>query len=555
MKHIFIVLLLTISLGASNSIQAQGAQQEREYTRQRDAANIRAANAASIKQNEANSRPFESKWGSATGVFDKQSYGTSATKSAEQIAADQKWLETKRKWDREEMEERAERARLNEEQANRDAWRKGKSAAYRKEFDRAGFLPASIEMQEFMHTRFASVDNNQPERARLFGLFALQMQTAKSSFEKAKASAPAGELLSYISEYTPAWETSLADLQYLSGKHPAAQQDIDELALTAIAYYYGVEISPQLGRSHSAPMYDEENNLKIATRFADICARNPTLVAAKYAAVGRSGEGPMYDPFSYALLKFRSAARQYDKPANPDPQRYEAVLHAALYTPHPPEKFLYEMQRINVLASEKFWMRYKEEDWKQIFRLHGNKSIVLLERLWSDNSQSFDYETHHFSQMSAIHGKKKKDRYFYSHFATPLEAWGMLTAVKAGVAIGDPDALNTYAIITARGLSDRSEKDFSGMLKQAANQGSLWAQLNLLVACGWDADGYGPEDHPAAVANFKQWLSKASTKELIALVKHMKSIKEPNTFTPYVKAFFNEELVNLVYKTESWKAE
>ena len=93
------------------------------------------------------------------------------------------------------------------------------------------------------------------------------------------------------------------------------------------------------------------------------------------------------------------------------------------------------------------------------------------------------------------------------------------------------------------------------MLKQAANQGSLWAQLNLVVACGWDADGYGPEDHPAAVANFKQWLSKASKKELIALVKHMKSIKEPNTFTPYVKAFFNEELVNLVYKTESWKAE
>ncbi len=52
-------LLLLFAACTSLTAHAQGAQQEREYTRQRDAANLKAANAESIRQNEANNRPVE----------------------------------------------------------------------------------------------------------------------------------------------------------------------------------------------------------------------------------------------------------------------------------------------------------------------------------------------------------------------------------------------------------------------------------------------------------------------------------------------------------------
>lgn len=534
------IVLLWLFCWIPYGSSAQGAAQERAYTQQREAAARAADERAHIQAAYTNNLP--NGYGSSGG-------GTNYGGSSEAVIRDmvegwqadrrerrrQDSIRYERKWgayNREVAKRVAAEKAMLEEQArsiqNMNEEIARRTAGYRRQMDEAGFTRGSDETGAFMHDLSAVMPGGVSQRASAFDAmmtYYSRLMISKQAYNNEKGSADPQVLLAYIYEYTPAWQTALADLDELAGRIPQAVSSIDTARMLAICYFFGLQGDD--GRpTYNLYSMDESRQTRMAMRFGEISARNPGLAISMLSSFANAKRFILQNPVKHAIKAYAG------KESGPERAIFLHLCRTALYIPEPPNNFqTISYRMLKTENMDRFWKSISKEDWKVIFRVQGGSAVSLLESMWLEvpswaafahtdgllsTYASGDYNNHQKGKWKNTPGKA---------FEQLMEHNNLLTALEGAREAGDADAINTLAVMTAHDELGDDKSKVIPMLREAASKGSLWARWNLVMACGWELDDYGKEQHPAAVQALKSFCDGATPAQLYELYILMATTK------------------------------
>ena len=525
---------------------AQGADRERAYTQQREAAARAADERAHIEAARTNNLPnSSSSRGSGSGGSNEAAIremiegwrnNRRLRNRQDSIENDRKYGAYTREVAKQAAAEKAKLEEMNRSIANMNAEIARRTAAYRQQMNEAGFIKGSDETYALMHDLSAVMPGGLSYRPDAFDAMLTyynELMISKKAYNAEKGNAPWPVLMEHIYEYTSTWETALTDLDELAAKYPEAMKAIDTARMLSICYFFGLQ--GDKGRpTYNQYDADPARYTRMSLRFGDISARNPGLAISMLSFIGISQRFMLRNPISAALKAYTGKESQSER---------EIFLHlsqTALYMPEVPNNFrTYNWQRTRGKEMDRFWQSFSKEDWKVIYRVQRGSSVNLLESIWCD-LVSWVPLAHTDGPLSTYtHGdydnhQKGKWRTKPSElFKYLIEHNNLLVALEAGKEAGDADAINSLAVLTAHGDLGKDRSQVLPMLKEAAEKGSVWARWNLVMACGWDMKGYGAADHPAALQDLKRFCDGATLAQASELVIEMGTMKRNIQFNGY----------------------
>lgn len=533
------IVLLCSLCWTSYSSNAQGAAQERAYTQQREAAARAADERAHIQAAYTNNLPNgygsgggTSYGGSSEAVIRDMVEGWQANRRErsrqDSIRYERQWGAYNREVARRvaaekvQLEEQARSIRnMNEEITRR-------TASYRQQMDEAGFAKGSDETGALMHELSAVMPGGVSQRASAFEAmmtYYSRLMISKQAYNSEKGSAAPSVLLAHIYEYLPAWQTALADLDELAGRAPHAVKSIDTARMLALCYFFGLQ--GDAGRpTYNLANMDEAHRTRMALRFGEVSARNPGLAISMLSSFATTKRFMLQNPLRHAIKAYAG------KESGPERDIFLHLCRTALFTPEPPNDFqTLNCRMLRPENMDRFWKSISKEDWKVIFRVQGGSAVNLLESMWLE-VPSWAALAHTDGLLSTYttgdynnHKKGKWKNTPSKAFEQLMEHNNLTAALEAARDAGDADAINTLAVMTAHDELGDDKSKVIPMLKEAASKGSIWARWNLVMACGWELDDYGREQHPAAVQAFKSFCDGATPAQLYELFILMATTK------------------------------
>lgn len=297
-----------------------------EYDRaNRERAAADAANREHLRMTLENNRPVDSKWGSATGVFNRPA-STSTTKSGWSEAEHQQYLNNERK-------EQARISAVRQEQYIANTLEDGgRSAAYRKYYEGLEFLEATeIYRLRDLTKKFDRDVSPYADYYLSFG----------DRYKAYLAIADTGnfpKVMDALEPFAILPHTALKGLRKLGARFPGKQAEIDLATIEVLKSYFGdVKV---LGGQYTHRYGDgvdwRDNDYFEWTDLFDAMVKKYPDSMAKELAMGAFGNVPYSDPYHTArqqLLKkkeYRNALYKNSRAASQKLKEVDAALAAIM---------------------------------------------------------------------------------------------------------------------------------------------------------------------------------------------------------------------------------
>lgn len=425
MKLITALVMLQIS----SYCYAQSPAQEREYTRQREASQVKSANEASIKQNADNNRPFENKYGSATGVLGRVGHynGISPARQAEINAINER---TKAEWNRQNDEAKRYQAAI---------------IPYIEFFKESGLFDAD----EARAVTFSTL-NSGDFKLMEFGSFHLNAVASYKEFNATVATGGFNELATLALNFCVVPAKSVNALQSLAIRFPERKKDIDLAVISALQGQYG-------SNKFFCPKCRFNDVKKLDSLFFAMAHKYPDLVGA---AVDAEYTGDGY-------REHIEAARRLGKKGETSLLKIQEEYLTL------PSK---DIRKRTIYCTE--FLADKGLDY--ITSLAAKSGLKPLDILLAGYGEYPRYTAILFRQETfSIYNYQEKDP-----FSKPYAEMIHQMAVD-----GVPEAMNVYALRTAKGWTKDDEADVIIWLRKAAAGGSAEAKQNLDGICGYRIKG------------------------------------------------------------------
>ena len=377
---------------------------------------------------------------------------------------------------------------------------------YRAKFAQAGFCKSEIERKNMLG--LVAWTEKSGEIIPLIDIII----KSKNSFELKKNKATADELLFLISSYFPTWETALADLDFVETKFPQYKGKIDTARIYCYAYYFGMQYPGNDNLERTYFRYDAAwNKPEMVESFFKLVDKYPEIAARSVALTPEDR-----NPINIKLKSFiygGSSQETYVKCKSEDAKKYGMLALMALppFVENKQEQYwpdLLTFEKESKLMSK----RLTPEDWVKISIAHNGSPMNVIKKIYFGNRE--------LNVIPPNTDTRNNGNLFISeaYRNNPINMSNAMRIIEKIAALGDPEALNTLGVGIAMGLTYYTkgveEIDCIGIFEEAAKQGSVWAQFNLVFAGGFELKRYKDKHRQKALNGFSDFIKTADTATL-----------------------------------------
>jgi hypothetical protein len=310
-----------------------------------------------------------------------------------------------------------------------------------------------------------------------------------------------------VSNYAPTWETALQDLDFIETRFPSQKSKIDTARLFCYAYYFGAEY-PHKKLNADDYFWEftrdtykneiENEFLKLADLYPELAGR-----IVSYASDYRY-RNPFYkklttlvDGVDYKIFTKNEEAKKYC---------WLSILSLPPYKKNAKSVGCYSVNRYALQTD--YIHNFTQEDWVKISIAQNGSPINVIKRVYFNNEELNVIPNYNWI------GNDGKKSFYWTREVDKSREKQILQTIEKIASIGDAEALNTLGVVTAMGLTRGKKKDCIWMFEEAAKNGSVWAQFNLVFAGGYKLKGYSDEDRQKALNGFSNFINTADINKL-----------------------------------------
>ena len=371
---------------------------------------------------------------------------------------------------------------------------------FEQQFKEAGFCLNPEERMDLTGIMVSAI----PERTAKAKKLISNILSAKKIFEQEKNNASLERLLPLISIYAPTWETALQDLNFIEQRFPQQKSKIDTTRFSCYAYYFGAEY-PHIrenGQDYFSCYSNTDYKIEALDNFLNLADLYPELAKriVSYAENYRK-RNPFHRKLGYLVDGVHP--KVYAKSEEAKKLCWLSIL---TLPPYRGKDFNFNCYNISWYALQTDYIHnLTQYDWIKISEIHNGSPMNVIKKVYLNS-----YE------LNVIPNNKWTDKNGFRNFSWDREVdksreKQILKTIEKIASIGDAEALNTLGVVTAMGLTSGKNKDCIWMFEEAAKNGSVWAQFNLVFAGGFNLRGYQDEDKQKALTGFANFINNADS--------------------------------------------
>ena len=401
-------------------------------------------------------------------------------------------------------EEERQRQQAKMAQENREIeerWSKGR-VPFEQQFKDAGFCLNSEERMDLTGIMVRAIPQFTAKAKQLSS----GILSAKKIFEQEKNNESLERLLTLVSSYAPTWETALQDFDFIEKRFPQQKSKIDTARFACYAYYFGAEYphTRENGKDYFSCYSNTEYKIEALDNFLNLADLYPELAKRIVSYAQNYTRNPFYRKLGYLMNGLHPT--MYAKNEELKKLCWLSILTLPIYKGKD-----FNIRCYNILSyalQTDYIHNFTQEDWIKISEATNGSPMNVIKRVYLNG-----YE------LNVLPNNRWTDGKGYKNFSWEREVdksreKQILQTIEKIASIGDAEALNTLGVATAMGLTKGKDKDCVWMFEEAAKNGSVWAQFNLVFAGGFNLRGYKDEDRQKALAGFTTFINNADSTTL-----------------------------------------